>query len=100
MKNYFEKTVTITMEFYVDFNRALEEIMEEMDFDKADEKTFSISGYFADWWLPEVYCDDGDADSNYLYDSELNKDIEKAFEEWLNSKEALEKIKKWRRKRG
>lgn len=100
MKDYFEKTVTTTMDFYIDFKHALKEVMEEMDFDKADERYYNIAGYFADWWLPEVYCGDDEDDSNYLYDSGLYKEIENAFEEWLNSKEAIEKIEKWRRKRG
>lgn len=100
MKNYFEKTVTITMDFYVDFNRALEEIMEQMDYNEADENYCSISGYFADWWLPEIYCGEGEDNGDYLYESGLSKDIENTFEEWLNSKEAIEKIKKWREERG
>lgn len=100
MKKYFKKTVTITMDFYVDFNRALKEIMEEMDYCEADEKDCSIAGYFADWWLPEVYCDENKDESDYLYESGLSEEIENAFEEWLNSKEALKKIEEWRRKRG
>ena len=99
MKNYFEKTVTITINFYVDFKEALEEVLDEMDWNNADERYCNISGYFADWWLPEIYCSENGHDT-YLYDSGLYKEIENAFDEWLNSKEALERIEKWRKERG